>query len=68
MFKTDPRFHDIIESIFWQTKDVKYFYSHCMLPICNLSTERPFIGGGRALLKDALIPPDSKLYMLQGKS
>ncbi|POS84672.1 hypothetical protein EPUL_003014, partial [Erysiphe pulchra] len=69
LYIKDSSFMYHLESIFYRTKSVPIFLNSCILPISNLSAQRPILRGmsfqsGGMLLTE----PDSKLHILQGLS
>ncbi|RKF59258.1 Origin recognition complex subunit 4 [Erysiphe neolycopersici] len=69
LYTKDVTFIYHLESIFYRTKSVPTFLNSCILPISNLSAQRPILRGtsfqhGEMLLTE----PDSKLHILQGLS
>lgn len=58
-----------LESIFYRTKSVPIFLNSCILPISNLSAQRPILRGSSFQSGEMLLTePDSKLHILQGLS
>ncbi|KAF3906357.1 hypothetical protein ABW20_dc0104169 [Dactylellina cionopaga] len=64
-FKNDKAFRRTVEGVYTTSKSVQALYNNFMVSICKLSATMPFLGTGAALLKDALVAPDNKLYLLE---
>ncbi|KAI9774680.1 MAG: hypothetical protein M1840_002929 [Geoglossum simile] len=63
----DTDFKHLLQSIFYTTKGVKDFHVACLLPIINLSPQTPNLKG-RNFIENSLVPPESKLHILDGLS
>jgi origin recognition complex subunit 4 len=57
----------LLQSIFYTTKGVKDFHVACLLPIINLSPQTLNLKG-QDFIENSLVPPESKLHILDGLS
>ncbi len=64
LWREDPVFKHVVQSIFYRTKSVKEFFTACLIPISQLS--RHSLPTGIDLAQNALFAPESKLHILEG--
>ncbi|EPS42699.1 hypothetical protein H072_3348 [Dactylellina haptotyla CBS 200.50] len=64
-FINDKTFRRTVETVYSTSKNIQVLYNHFILSICNVTVEAPFLGNGAALLKNSLVAPDNKLYLLE---